>query len=361
MNKYLKISITVLMVFSLVLGFITLSLKSSSSGSANIVEAKKNKILSCLGTNKTGFIELPGIKICIDKALSGDTGVADAVISNKAFMEAQKVNPLTFTFCHKNMHDLAHKVPSQEVFNVLKMTNWNSCQWGFLHGLLEDAAVGNESRFFKPIIELCNSWTDMRDRSECAHSVGHGAWNSTQDTTKSIRLCQNFSRYYDKQLCSMGMFMQTYWATSGTPSSKFDLNPVVMLDKCVGLTGETRDLCIDSVANSFSLYYRKKTSKIRDFIALSMNENERLPQEILDKITYYAETEKKICNVFSAKDKSRCYDNLWSTAPDFDGPAYTRSDSMHALCKAFPDKYKECMLIGIGVKNYWASKKVYSY
>ena len=361
MSKYIKVSIAFLLVLSLMLTFVAISLKNTSSGEASIVDAKKNKILACLGENKTGYIQLPSVKNCIDSALSGDKNVNDAKYSNKAFREAQKINPLTYTFCHKNMHDLAHKIPSDEVLKVLLMDNWNTCEWGFLHGLLEDAAVGNKSEFFEPIIKICNSWNDMRDRSECAHSVGHGVWNSTHKIEESLSVCSEFKLYYDARMCAMGSFMQIYWATSGTPSQKFDLKPLLILENCVDTKGEIRNLCIDSVVFSYSLFYRKKTTKIRDFVSLSMNMQKRLPEAILNKITYYAEIEKKVCNVFSDTDKRRCYFTLWNTISDFDGPFYTRSDVLEALCKPYPDKYKECMIVGIGVKNYWASKKVYSY
>lgn len=327
----------------------------------SIVEAKKEKILSCLGTNKTGYIELPGIKACIDRTLVGDENVKDAVESNEAFRLAQEVNPLTFTFCHKNMHDLAHKVPSSEVLNVLKMTDWNTCEWGFVHGLLEDAAVGKMEKYFSPIIDICNGWKDYRGRIECAHSVGHGAWNSSHDVKRSIEICQNFKAYEQKQMCSYGLFMQIFWATSGLPTSKFDTNPKVVLETCANLRLETRKLCIESSAMTYRLYYNKKTIKIRDFLSLSMNEEKRLPQDILDKITFYSKSAKKICNIFEERDKEICAKVVWQTGVDIDGPALTRSDVTEAICKAYPEYYGECLALAKRTKNYWASRNVYSY
>lgn len=350
--------LTFLLISALILSLLSFDFTFSKQ---RVVEAKRDKILSCMGTNRTGFIELPGIKACIDTMLATDESVEDAITSNDAFRLAQYENPLTFTFCHKNMHDLAHKVPSSEVLNVLKMTNWDTCQWGFVHGLLEDAAVGKMDKYFIPIIGICGNWEDYRGRVECAHSVGHGVWNSYHDVKKSIETCQHFKDYGQKQMCSYGLFMQIFWATSGLPSSKFDTNPERVLATCSGLTGETRKLCIESSAMTYRLYYNKKMLKIRDFFSLSMNEEKRLPQDILDKITFYSNSAKKICNIFEERDKETCATVVWQIGVDIDGPATTRSDVSQAVCKAYPESYYDCISLAKRTKNYWASRNVYSY
>lgn len=88
----------------------------------------------------------------------------------------------------------------------------NSCQYGFMHGILYGEAEEVESleTFLEEASQYClNTYKDINVRIDCYHGVGHGlAVTSNNDIQEALSQCNSLSQYEGYEQCAGAVMME---------------------------------------------------------------------------------------------------------------------------------------------------------
>lgn len=152
-----------------------------------------------------------------------------AIALLKQFIEKE---PTFMNQCHEMAHEIGHtsyKNFSEQAFSFKDPF----CGGGYLHGLLEEATIFDESMSLTEIVHtVCAG--DIEE--SCLHGLGHAIYKSTQNIPDSIKYCDKV-RTNNKD-CYDGVYMELFDREESAEVSVADATEI-----CNTASMETKSSC----------------------------------------------------------------------------------------------------------------------
>jgi hypothetical protein len=160
-----------------------------------------------------------------------ETDPDQALNTLKQFIQDE---PTYMIQCHEIAHEIGHIAYGhfdEEAFTFKKPM----CGGGYLHGLLEEATIFDESMSLTEIVHtVCTG--DIEE--SCLHGLGHAIYKSVQTVPDSIKYCdQIINKNKD---CYDGVFMEIFDLEEN--SSEIPIRE--SLNICLTATAETKHSCM---------------------------------------------------------------------------------------------------------------------
>ena len=229
-----------------------------------------------------------------DKVINEKTSIASI---NELTEAGQENVLLRGTDCHMWAHVIGYTQAMQSSDDYKKgfSSGSNSCQSGYVHGLVEGYAVIGDKEALKEMLPIfCQKYDPsfQANQGACLHSLGHMTWfRSGGDLNTALELCKFAGdklagTYTAKGFCASGVAMNWAYAyLAGNPEEKLELS--------YGKK-EPTDVCKDL-----------KDLDLREgcygFITAVWGES-------MEGLNHMAD----ICNSLSARDSKSCWLNLGS-------------------------------------------------
>ncbi len=153
-----------------------------------------------------------------------------AIALLKQFIESE---PTFMNQCHEMAHEIGHI--SYENFGEQAFSFKDPfCGGGYLHGLLEEATIFDESMSLTEIVHtVCSG--DIEE--SCLHGLGHAIYKSTQDISDSVKYCDKV-RTNNKD-CYDGIYMELFDREDSAGVSVVDATEI-----CNAASERTRLSCL---------------------------------------------------------------------------------------------------------------------
>jgi hypothetical protein len=162
---------------------------------------------------------------------AAETDPIQAIALLKQFIENE---PTYMNKCHETAHEIGHI--SYEHFGEQAFVFKDPfCGGGYLHGLLEEAAIFDETMDLTEIVHtVCSG--DIEE--SCLHGLGHAIYKSVQDVPQAIQYCDKVRT--DNKDCYDGVYMGLF-DLEGTAEK---MSIVEGLDICNTPDTRTRSSCL---------------------------------------------------------------------------------------------------------------------
>jgi hypothetical protein len=135
--------------------------------------------------------------------------------------------------CHEIAHDIGHAAFDMygftdamnftDISRVGKTTVQEICAGGYVHGVIEKAALG-DSEFSQNPGKVCST-ADVNLQSTCYHGVGHALmYDAKRDTSLAMMGCRKLPSTNAITRCFEGVWMEFFWAIPRDSEYAYDSN-----------------------------------------------------------------------------------------------------------------------------------------